>query len=374
MVIVPSPGGSFCSSHLELQRCVQICLQPGRCPERDGTARFWPNSATCVSSATLEVTPRTLLQRLRPGSVPAPPRSAQGGAGRAAGSTRLSASARALRLAVPAALRRSARAPELGRGEAGFRRRASARARLGRTAPAARGAAGWSAPREARARLCAARAGGASAAGRGWAVRDLEPAAERRRPGARDAGAGGVREALGHRQRRLRSPWGLRAVPEAAVVRAGPSRGSARPAVFFTAPRCVAAIVWAAARRSGPAERAGPPPFASLASRSGAVRFPHRSVPRVRAVLPPTFAVRFLQVGRHPGAVRRAQGAVRLPGRSAAARLPAGAAGPAGRHHLHAVRPRVRQHARYEVRADPELCASRRLESVRVLLFWSCHV
>lgn len=174
MVIVPSPGGSFCSSHLELQRwgrwmqrCVQICLQPGRCPERDGTARFWPNSATCVSSATLEVTPRTLLQRLRPGSVPAPPRSAQGGAGRAAGGTRLSASARALRLAVPAALRRSARAPELGRGEAGFRRRASARARLGRTAPAARGAAGWSAPLEARARLCAARAGGASAAGRG---------------------------------------------------------------------------------------------------------------------------------------------------------------------------------------------------------------
>lgn len=101
-----------------------------------------------------------------------------------------------------------------------------------------------------------------------WVGRCSEPAAERGCPCPRDAGAGGVREALGHRQRRLRPPGGLRAVPQAAVV------------------------------------------------------------------------------GRHPGALRRAQGAVQLPGGSAPAQLPVGAAGPAGCHHLHAVRPRVRQHAR----------------------------
>lgn len=66
-----------------------------------------------------------------------------------------------------------------------------------------------------------------------------------------------------------------------------------------------------------------------------------------------------LQVGRHPGALRRAQGAVQLPGGSAPAQLPVGAAGPAGCHHLHAVRPRVRQHARYALRSDTVLRASR---------------
>lgn len=69
------------------------------------------------------------------------------------------------------------------------------------------------------------------------------PLRERRRRGPQDAGAGGVRPALGHRQRRLRPPGGLRALGPAGLVRrrAGPllrarGDGAARPSGMRSPP------------------------------------------------------------------------------------------------------------------------------------------
>lgn len=56
----------------------------------------------------------------------------------------------------------------------------------------------------------------------GGSVRDAALRERRRRRDPQDAGARAVRPALGHRQRRLRAPGGLRAVRQAGVVRSVP--------------------------------------------------------------------------------------------------------------------------------------------------------